>query len=417
MGFPDPNPHQHSGLTLEEAIARYRGRVGIIYRIYCTESNVAYVGETRAIGKGSSKPSRIKSHYAALKKGCHPCRELQAAWDASNGISIKDEILEVVAPVDQQGIGSTQKIRAREKFWQEQYSAAGGQIKKDWHYPIKAEELRALKDSGIINNAALVYFILKLKNPWCDRPVKINPLELAVEWEIPESSVYEAIGKLKEAEVIQINQAEIVISWTSHSQQSLLSRNPESSQDSRMDSEIPECTLENQNEFQDSRMDSDISENRVPKPAQQKASSAPHTIQTYSDFIQTLSDSERENFEKFVREEWKRMTTRNGQPGEEIVSLERFLAREEDLQNWHQRFLKSPAGKVAKKEAIASTHDWRNDPRFDSWIWEAFNRGYEWIHENEAEREQRRTFCDWAHQVDAYEVCVKAIYGSEEVSA
>lgn len=153
------------------------------------------------------------------------------------------------------------------------------------------------------------------------------------------------------------------------------------------------------------------------EPPADKASSTPHTIQTYSDFIHTLSDSERENFEKYVREEWKRMTTRNGQPGEEIVSLERFLAREEDLQNWHQRFLKSPAGKVAKKEAIASTHDWRNDPRFDSWIWEAFNRGYEWIHENEAEREQRRTFCDWAHQVDAYEVCVKAIYGSEEVSA
>ena len=107
--------------------------------------------------------------------------------------------------------------------------------------------------TGSINNAALVYFILKLKNPWCDRPVRVNPLELAVEWEIPESSVYEAIGKLKEAEVIQINQAEIVITWTSHSQQDPLSGNPESIQDPRMDSEISECTLENQNGFQDSR--------------------------------------------------------------------------------------------------------------------------------------------------------------------
>jgi hypothetical protein len=79
-----------------------------------------------------------------------------------------------------------------------------------------------LKDSGILNNATLVYFILKLKNPWCDRSLKIKPLELAIEWDIPESSIHEAIGKLKEAEVIDIDQAEITIRWTGHSQQAAL---------------------------------------------------------------------------------------------------------------------------------------------------------------------------------------------------
>ncbi|MDZ4879081.1 MAG: hypothetical protein CLLPBCKN_008519 [Chroococcidiopsis cubana SAG 39.79] len=128
---------------------------------------------------------------------------------------------------------------------------------------------------------------------------------------------------------------------------------------------------------------------------------------TYSDFIQTLSDSERENFEKFVRDEWKKLTARNGESGEEIVSLERFLAREEDLKNWHQRFLSSAAGKEAKKKAIATSHDWRNDLRFSEWIWEAFNRGYEWVHENEAEREQRKAFYDWAMATNAFEgVCL-----------
>ena len=355
MGFSDPKPNQHSRLTLDEAIAQYRGRVGVIYRIYCTESNVSYVGETRAINKGSSKPSRIKSHYTALKKGCHPCRELQAAWDASNGTSIKDEILEVVAPVDQQGIGSTQKIRAREEYWREQYSAAVGQIKKDWHYPLKALELRMLKDSGVINNAALVYFILKLKNPWCDRPVRVNLLELAVEWEIPESSVYEAIGKLKEAEVIQINQAEIVISWTSHSQQNPLSGNPESVQDSRMDSEIPECTLENQNKFQDSRTDSEIPENRIRKATQQKASSSPQTIQTYSDFIQTLSEGERENFWEFGKKKADAM------PKPPELPLKWIEANWEELRSQWEQTLEGRA-------AVNSQVDWTQHPNWVEWL-------------------------------------------------
>ena len=401
QSFPEPKPNQHSRLTLDEAIAQYKGRVGIIYRIYCTESNISYVGETRAISNGSSKPSRVKSHYAALKKGCHPCRKLQAAWDATSGTSIKDEILEVVAPVERQGIESIQKIRAREKYWQERYNVFAQQVKQDWHYKLKAEEIRALKDSGIINNAALLYFILKLKNPWCDRPVKVNPLELAVEWEIPESSVYEAIGKLREAEIIQITSAEIVISWTNHSQQDTLSGNPESFRDSRMDSEISESILKNQNEFQDSRMNSGIPENRSPEPRSTKASDTPQTIQIYSDLKKTLSDSEREIFEKFVREEWKRLK------GEDVISMERFLAKEEDFKSWHQRFLNSPAGKVALKKAIATRYDWRQDARFNEWIGCAFNRGYEWVHENEAEREQRQAFYDWAFEVNAFEgVCL-----------
>jgi hypothetical protein len=128
---------------------------------------------------------------------------------------------------------------------------------------------------------------------------------------------------------------------------------------------------------------------------------------SYIELIQTLSDSERENFEKFVREEWKKLTAKNGELGEEIVSLERFLAREEDIKNWHQRFLNSAAGRAAKTKAIATLHDWRNDSRFGEWIQEAFNRGYEWVHENESEREQRKAFYDWAMATNAFEgVCL-----------
>ena len=394
QSFPEPKPNQHSRLALDEAIAQYKGRVGIIYRIYCTESNISYVGETRAISNGSSKPSRVKSHYAALKKGCHPCRKLQAAWDATSGTSIKDEILEVVAPVERQGIESIQKIRAREKYWQERYNVFAQQVKQDWHYKLKAEEIRALKDSGIINNAALLYFILKLKNPWCDRPVKVNPLELAVEWEIPESSVYEAIGKLREAEIIQITSAEIVISWTNHSQQDTLSGNPESFRDSRMDSEISECVLKNQNEFQDSRMNSGIPENRSPEPRSTKASDTPQTIQTYSDLKKdSLSDSERESFFEFGRKKAAQLPHPPELPDKWIT------AHWEEL---YRQFQASSAGKAAKQEAIRVQYDWINDPRFEEWLPRAFEEGVAWAQENEAELDERSAFLEWAQATDPY---------------
>jgi Fe2+ or Zn2+ uptake regulation protein len=132
----------------------------------------------------------------------------------------------------------------------------------------------------------------------------------------------------------------------------------------------------------------------------------PKTNKDYLDFLDSLSEAERENFEKFVRDSWRKITAKNGEPGKEIISLERFLNKPSDLKNWWQKFLNSPTGHQAKKKA-ATGQDWYKDPRFNEWIWAAFERGYEWVHENEAEREVRKAFYDWAFAVNAFEgVCV-----------
>ena len=249
---------------------------GAVYRVYCQKTTVSYVGQTADLyldGK-SLKPTRIKSHYAALKKGCHPCKELQSVWDAENGKSFADECLEFVTlprqPINDH-LYRRRKLTEREKFWQGEYSAKTGRsVPENRHYSLKAEELKLLKESGIINNATLIYFILKLKNPWCDRPIRVYPLEISAEWGIPESSAYEAILKLRDAEVIEISKAEIVVQW--HSQQADYSGSPGSFQDSRMDSGKSERILESQKEFQDSRMDSGKSENRSSESAQGKDS-------------------------------------------------------------------------------------------------------------------------------------------------
>ncbi len=371
---------QHYRLTIEDAIAEHAGLVGVIYRIYCKSTGVSYVGETRQISK-SKKLSRINSHYAALKRGCHPDRKLQAAWDSTSGASITDEILEVVAPVNVRGRDSNIKIWEREKYWQEQYDAGDGEIKSGKHYQLKALELKTLKDAGIINNATLVYFILKLKNPWCDRPVKINPLELAIEWEIPESSVYEAIAKLKAAEVIHVNTAEIIISFPNQ-----ISDFPEPFRNLRVKSDIPESILRSQNGISDSRMKSDIPENSTPEPINSNASSAPQTIQTYSDLIKTLSEGERENFLNFSLEKCKSLPKLPELPMKWI---------EAHWQELYAQFVSTPEAVAA---AITDTN-WTQHSDWEEWLAEMREGVPRFVALGTCfDRKMRRAIADWADE-------------------
>jgi hypothetical protein len=130
-------------------------------------------------------------------------------------------------------------------------------------YRLQEQELRWLKANKLINNASYIYLALKIENPFCDQPIKIRVKEFAMHWGVPESSIYECIAKLKELESINIQTKEIVISWRFFSQQEELSDNPESFQDSRKQSGIPENSPGFQNEFQDSRMDSEIPERDI----------------------------------------------------------------------------------------------------------------------------------------------------------
>jgi hypothetical protein len=264
----EPNISQYQKIA-EEARERYGNNYGIVYRIYCRKSNVSYVGVTTDLfssnrSKGQQKPARILSNYNALKRGLHPCPELQQAWNASDGDSITDEVLETVA-IDRHLWSGKRELQERERYWQEHFAAKTETTGyEDRHYQVKAEELRQLRDIGIINNATLVYFILKLSNPWGDRPIKVQPLEMAIEWDIPESSIYEAIGKLKEADVIAVDKAEILIRW-SHSQQAPCFW------ESRNDSENSETILKTQNEFRESRIVSEKPEKQQsPKLASDK---------------------------------------------------------------------------------------------------------------------------------------------------
>lgn len=107
----------------------------------------------------------------------------------------------------------------------------------------------------------------------------------------------------------------------------------------------------------------------------------------------TLSIGVRESFEKYVKDNW--LTP--------IRSMEAFLSDPVYLQEWLGKFYASPAGRAAKLEASIAKYDWENDPRLMDWLVASNECGYVWIHENEAEREERNAFYLWATKTNAYQ--------------
>jgi hypothetical protein len=187
-----------------------------------------------------------------------------------------------------------------------------GNIMGDF-YPLQREELMAMRKAKLINNTAFVHLALRYENPFCDKAISLIPKEFALRWQIPESSVYEAVGKLKSCNAIAIKSGKLTIEWvdsqeddTIDSQQDDDSDNPEKITESqkklrnpRKNSESSEKILESQKKLRNPRKNSESSENQPSKPARSKASKVPHTIQTNSDLKDTTEAANCCVLEKF----------------------------------------------------------------------------------------------------------------------
>ncbi len=158
-------------------------------------------------------------------------------------------------------------------------------------YPLQKSELMALRKTKLINNAAYVHLALRYENPFCDRPIEIVPKEFSLRWLIPESSVYEALGKLRKLEIINIKTGKVLIQWTSSQQTELIDCQQ------LVDSDNPELITESQNELRDVRTDSGTSESHDSKPLPVNDSGSLQTIQT----VQT--NQTKGTVEKFSSEE------------------------------------------------------------------------------------------------------------------
>lgn len=167
-------------------------------------------------------------------------------------------------------------------------------------YPLQPAELKALRKAKLINNAAYVHLALRCENPFCDRPIELVPKEFAIRWEIPESSVYEAISRLKATGAIVIKSGHLTIQWTSHTLEDD-SNCRESFSELGEFSNPSEAILESQKEFPISKEDSKTLEKRSLKSPRGKGFSNSQKIQTYSDFQDSLPSQTRESFDVFCR--------------------------------------------------------------------------------------------------------------------
>jgi hypothetical protein len=174
-------------------------------------------------------------------------------------------------------------------------------------YPLQREELIKLREVKLINNAAYVHLALRSENPFCDRPVQIIPKEFALRWQIPEVSVYKAIAKLKELGILNIKSGKLVINWVieADNQDTETATEDVAVNDfsnPTKNYQIEEKIIRSDNSLSNPKTDYQIRENRGLKPLSDISSSISQTLQTYSDFKDSLSESERENFFNFVQE-------------------------------------------------------------------------------------------------------------------
>ncbi|MBD2778640.1 MarR family transcriptional regulator [Iningainema tapete] len=200
-----------------------------------------------------------------------------------------------------------------------------------------------------------LYLYFCTLNPFGDQDIEFSPSELYSQLKIKKSAFYSAVARLETLGLLdfQVSRAHVRASPFNRTTFHL---------NGKLSTTVENIPLERK-DFQKNgnfskKMDNNSTkmENRRPEPAQDKDSSVPHTLHTYSDFKRSLSDSERENFEKFVRAEYKRTE------GKEIRHISAFL-KDEHFQEWWEKYQNRPEAAQEKQRT-----KWENHPEVKNWI-------------------------------------------------
>ena len=181
--------------------------------------------------------------------------------------------------------------------------------------------------------------------------MEIIPKEFALRWQIPESSVYEAIAKLKQLGILNIKTGKLVIEWASSQQEEFI----DCQQDS--DSGNPEKILGIQKKFWESRKNSgnpkknsEIPEKQPPELALAKDSDSAHTLKTYLD-LNTLSEDERENFKAFCKRKADQLPTR-------VVLLDSWIKKHFEELHAEYQLIYGDKSSARSKPSITKGKNW-----------------------------------------------------------
>lgn len=263
--------------------------------------------------------------------------------------------------------------------------------KKPLFYPLTHEEVLDLKDLTGVEIKVFLY--VRTLDPFGDRNLEYSVTAVAEELGLSKGAVSKAIKSLDAKGFIHVELTRVKIrikadtsdvasfpigNNVSHSEPAFPIGNQDFPEETEVSYKKPEFPIGN---------------DRQPEPSPDKASSTLQTNKTYTDFIHTLSNSEREIFLEFGREKAANLPHPPELPDKWIAA---------NFTELYKQFLASSAGREAKQEAIARKYDWENDPRLMDWLHKAYWEGHPWAVENEFEREERLAFLMWAQKTNAY---------------
>jgi hypothetical protein len=183
-------------------------------------------------------------------------------------------------------------------------------------YPLTGDVTTKLRKGKLTAAEWRIWSYLVEIDPWGDRYQDINSLDVMSKCDCSRATFYRAIAKLQKLKIFDIQDQGFSIrnltgaSWLKSSQakeqeielNQVDLRNEKVVSKMRLDSQKRESCLKNETEFSKMRLDSQICENKPPETPPDKGLESSQTLQTYTDFKRSLSESEREKFFNFVQE-------------------------------------------------------------------------------------------------------------------
>jgi hypothetical protein len=226
---------------------------------------------------------------------------------------------------------------------------------KDTYFRLTPVVRDKLLESKLTAAEWRIWSYLVSLDPFGDRGAKFSPAELMLKCAVKKSTYFAAKAKFQKLGLFDFSDGVTKVfnlqGFLNHSEISECSQ-----QEPLIESEISEShskisEFESKiSEFESkiSESHSKISEFQSSKPLPEKNYGSPQTLQTYTDFIQTLSEGERENFLNFVKEQIKNLP-------KQVNDIEAWLANQNQAgQNrWEVYYNNFLASRKVKNESVS----------------------------------------------------------------
>ena len=162
-------------------------------------------------------------------------------------------------------------------------------------YPLTFDVTTKLRQAKLTAAEWRIWSYLVEIDPWGDRYRDIDSLDVMSKCDCSRATFYRAIAKFQKLKIFDIQDKGFSIRNLTGAS------SLKSSQAEEQSTKPTQANLKNEKVVSKMRLDSQNCENRPPESPPDKVFKLSQTLQTYLDFKQTLSKSERENFFDFVR--------------------------------------------------------------------------------------------------------------------